>query len=754
MDAPSNRQQTPPLMTGASTGMPELKHEELTLLLSLGEKLVAELDLDAVLTMVADAACQVVQAETLTVPMVAPDKLTFTYRAASGKYADLLRGRTLPIHEGACGWVLQHQRPLLFGLGAEFDMNTAAHWQSGMASQLLVPLISRGNIVGGLSAMGKLGDKPFNLRDLTVLTLFANQASIAIDNARLFHKLALEESRLRLVLDSAGEAIYGIDNDGLCTFANPACVRMLGYDTESDLIGRHMHSVLHHSREDGTPLPLEECVLQRSIRHGGAQHIVGEVHWRCDGTCFPVEFWAHPMLRDGHPVGAVITFIDITERKAQEEQIHNLAYFDTLTQLPNRRLLMDRIGQALIASNRSGEYGALMFLDLDNFKSLNDTQGHDVGDLLLIEVARRLVANVRQEDTVSRLGGDEYVVMVENMGSDETAAATQAELLAEKLRSALNAPYDAALGGRTHHSTPSIGVTLFLGQTLSVDMLLKQADVALYQAKDAGRNAIRFFNPAMQAAIDTRSALEAALRRGIEQDELQLYYQPQVDSARRIIGLEALLRWIPTDGPPVSPAQFIPLAETTGLILPIGLWVLQTACAQIKAFEADPRTRDLQIAVNVSARQFRQPTFPQQVREAICTAGIKPDRLKLELTESVVLENVEDVIARMLEIQATGVTFSLDDFGTGFSSLSYLKRLPLDQLKIDQSFVRDISTDPNDAAIVRAIIAMADSLGMNVIAEGVETEAQLAFLKQSGCTHYQGYLFGRPVPIQDLDTHF
>ena len=448
----------------------------------------------------------------------------------------------------------------------------------------------------------------------------------------------------------------------------------------------------------------------------------------------------------------LVIFDDVTERKEAEERIRSLAYFDSLTKLPNRRLVMDRLGHALIASKRTEDFGALMILDLDNFKELNDTKGHDAGDQLLIEVAHRIVACVRMEDTVSRLGGDEYVVMIEGLGQDETSAASQAEIIAEKIRVALNQPYALDRGGSMYHSTPSIGVCLFRGNALSSDVLLKHADMALYQAKGAGRNTVRFFNPAMQAAVESRSRLETALRKGLECGEFELFYQPQIGSDGRVTGAEALLRWMSSEQGAVSPANFIPLAEETGLIIPLGLWVMQTACAQLKQWSESPRSRELQISVNVSARQFRQADFVEQVFDALKQSGANPALLKLELTESVVLDNVEDVITRMQQIRALGVTFSLDDFGTGFSSLSYLKRLPLDEVKIDQSFVRDISSDPNDAAIVRAIIAMSQSLGIEVIAEGVETKAQLHFLKQNGCTNFQGYLFGKPVAIGEWNS--
>ena len=391
-----------------------------------------------------------------------------------------------------------------------------------------------------------------------------------------------------------------------------------------------------------------------------------------------------------------------------------------------------------------------MFIDLDKFKDLNDTLGHDFGDLLLQQVAQRLVTCLRKIDTVARLGGDEFVVMLEDLSQQPIEAALQAKAVGENILATLNQPY--LLATHEYHSTPSIGATLFSDDTKSAEELLKRADIAMYQAKKAGRNTLRFFDPKMQDVINARTSLEGDLRKALENQEFQLYYQIQVASSHRPFGAEALIRWIHPDRGLVSPAQFIPLAEESGLILPIGQWVLETACTRLKVWQQDVLTRDLILAVNISAVQFHQADFVAQVQSLVQSHAIDPTRLKLEITESLLLKNVENAIATMSALKEIGVSFSLDDFGTGYSSLQYLKRLPIDQLKIDQSFIHDIATDSSDKAIVRAIIAMAHSLNLDVIAEGVETEDQRQFLLDRGCTHYQGYLFGKPVPIEQFEA--
>ncbi len=462
-----------------------------------------------------------------------------------------------------------------------------------------------------------------------------------------------------------------------------------------------------------------------------------------------MKIWFSISVYCPSPGQFVVIFEDITQRKAAENEIKQLAFFDSLTGLPNRRLLLDRLRLALISSGRSHHLGALLFIDLDNFKVLNDNFGHDQGDLLLQQVAERLMTCVRESDTVARMGGDEFLVMLVDLSEKQQEAAFQAETIGEKILALLNLPY--LLGSHEHHGSTSIGITLFEGQKLSVEDLLKQSDLAMYQAKSAGRNALRFFNPDMQAALEVRSILERELRDGLKNEHFLVYYQPQVDYDGRLTGAEALVRWQHPCHGLMSPGEFITLAEDTGLILPLGYWVMETVCLLLKKWSVQEEASALSLAVNVSARQFRAADFVEQVLKLLEKTGANPRRLKLELTESLLLDNVEETILKMSALKVHGVSFSLDDFGIGYSSLSYLKRLPLDQLKIDVSFVRDVLTDPNDAAIVRTIVALGHTLGLAVIAEGVESEAQRDFLIQLGCHAFQGHLFGRPVPLKAFE---
>lgn len=553
------------------------------------------------------------------------------------------------------------------------------------------------------------------------------------------HNRAEEQMRIAATAFEAQEGIVITDVAQTILRVNRAFTDITGFQQE-EVVGNSPR-LLKSDRQDETYF---EAMWDTVRREGAWQGEIWNRHKR--GEIYPawvnITAVKNPLGEVTHYVG---TMTDITERKAAERKIEHLAFYDLLTDLPNRRLLMDRLYHAMIGCARSRSMGGLLFIDLDNFKMLNDTCGHDIGDLLLIEVARRLGGCVREGDTISRLGGDEFVVMLEDLSSNPTEAASQAKIVAEKVLAALNIPYNMA--GRVHHSTPSIGATLFAGSENSVDELLKQADIAMYQAKTAGRNTLRFYDPDMQANLAARANIEAALRQGIQGWQFLLHYQAQVDIQQGIIGAEALLRWLHPERGMVSPGEFIPLAEETGLILPIGQWVLENACKQLAAWSHDSRRQQLDLAVNVSALQFRQKDFVARVSQALANAGAPATRLKLELTESLVLDDVEDSIEKMHALKALGVGFSMDDFGTGYSSLSYLTRLPLDQLKIDQSFIRNLPDSPNDAVVVQTIITLARSLGLEVIAEGVETEAQRDFLYQHGCPIYQGYLYYKPLDL-------
>ena len=542
------------------------------------------------------------------------------------------------------------------------------------------------------------------------------------------------ESQESMVITDARQVILRV---------NRAFTESTGY-TAAEVVGR-TPSLLKSSRHDADFYR----GMWDSIKRTGSWQ--GEI-WdrRKNGEEYP-KWLTISAVKGGdgaisHYVG---THLDISERKRAEEKIRELAFYDPLTALPNRALLLDRMKHAMTASVRNGLHGALLFIDLDNFKVLNDTLGHQMGDLLLKQVAVRLTTCVREGDTVARLGGDEFVVLLDALSASEREAAMAAEAVSRKILGTLDQSY--ALGELAHRSTASIGVTLFLGHGTAIDTLLKQADLSMYRSKEAGRNTVHFFEPAMESALLASAALEGDLRQAIEKEQFLLHYQAQVVSDSRLTGAEVLLRWQhPTRGI-VSPADFIPLAEATGLILPLGDWVLATACRQLASWAARPGMNHLTIAVNVSARQFRQNDFVDRVLAVLRETGANPHRLKLELTESVLVSNVEETIEKMFALKAKGVGFSLDDFGTGYSSLSYLKRLPLDQLKIDQSFVRDVLVDANDAAIARTIVALAESLGLGVIAEGVESATQMEFLASAGCHAYQGYFFSRPLPLEAFE---
>ena len=586
--------------------------------------------------------------------------------------------------------------------------------------------------------------KPFSERELrTVIEMALYKYA---SEAKLHDAAAHTQS----ILENMMDGVITIDVHGLMESFNKAASTIFGY-TPEEVIGRNVSMLMpepHQSQHDS--------YLGRYHATGEA-HILGtprEVHGkRKDGTVFPLSLSVSKITRQGRTTFIGVTR-DFTQHRLDLEEIRRLAFYDPLTGLPNRRLLMDRLKHAMVTSGRSGQHGALMFLDLDHFKLLNDSQGHELGDLLLKDVAQRLGSCMREGDSLARLGGDEFVVLLEALSPNAPEAASQAEHIANKIQDVLGQPY--TLRDNVYTSTPSIGIVVFYQERESIDELLKKADAAMYQAKSAGRNTTCFFDPAMQDAVSAYTELVKDMRRGLAKAEFVLHYQIQVrvgssdNGLPATTGVEALVRWNNATRGMVSPAHFIPLAEETGLILPLGQWVLETACAQLVAWADNPQTAHWTMAVNVSASQFSQPDFVEHVEQALLKTGARPNLLKLELTESMLVSNVDSIIAKMNAIKARGVSFSLDDFGTGYSSLSYLKRLPLTQLKIDQSFVRDVLTDPHDAVIARTIVALGHNLGMKVIAEGVETEGQREFLSSIGCDAYQGYFFGRPGPAEML----
>ena len=559
---------------------------------------------------------------------------------------------------------------------------------------------------------------------------------------------ALRESELRfrsLLRNIPSISVQGYLQDGTTSYWNQASEQLYGYTAEEAIGANLLDLIIPPPMRDDVRAQLQHMFATGEVIPAGELQLQ-----RKDGT--PVHvFSSHAYIQvPGHPPEMFCIDIDISGRKAAEDEARYLAFYDALTQLPNRRLLVDRLQQVLVNGARSGLTTAVLFVDLDNFKTLNDTRGHEVGDLLLKDMAQRLRSCVREQDTVARLGGDEFVVVLQNLSSDAPEAAAQARTLGELILAQLRQPYE--LAGHEHHFTASIGVTLLNHQRDSVDEVLKQADMAMYRAKDAGRNTLRFFDPDMQQAVNRRALLETELHNGLRRAQFLLLYQPQVDSQGRVTGAEALVRWQhPVQGM-VPPSEFIPLAEESGLILPLGHWVMETALRQQARWQQDPLFARLSLAINVSARQFLQDDFVAQVLALVRQTGANPAQIKLELTESLLLDNVDSVIATMRALKAHGLGFSLDDFGTGYSSLSYLKRLPLDQIKIDQGFVRDVLLDASDAAIARSIIALADSLGLSVIAEGVETTAHHQFLLAHGCQAFQGYLFGRPLTLEDFES--
>ncbi|MFD2450264.1 EAL domain-containing protein [Vogesella fluminis] len=626
------------------------------------------------------------------------------------------------------------------GLAEALSLLLIPPWQQGWQLFTASGLALAGVQLLGFFVMGSLL-WTYHQRQLLELALRRAELDLLLERQE-------RDERFEVMFEQAAVGIALVAPDGRLLKVNRKLCDILGLD-RAGLVARTFQAVTCPEDLDADLTRMTQLLAGKIDTYQ-----LEKRYLRGDGALV----WANltvSLVRhgDGRP-NYFISFIeDISERKAYQQQISTLAFQDVLTELPNRRLFLDRLRYALVRSERSKRYGAILLLDLDHFKTLNDTQGHDVGDSFLQCIALRLRECVRAEDTVARLGGDEFVVILEGLSRDEAGAASRAEQLAEQIRLAVGLPFsfERKDGRIVFQTTASIGISLFCGDNGALDDLLKHADLALYDAKAAGRNTLCFYNIEMQYALEIRAVIQNALYHAQELNELQIYAQPQVDRGGRLVGAELLLRWQHPKAGWISPSQFIPLAEETGTILPIGRWVLRSACQTLARWARQPQYAALTLSINVSIRQFRHAGFVDEVRAILAETGAPPARLKLELTESIVIDNVDDTIRKMNQLRQMGIRFSMDDFGTGYSSLSYLKKLPLDQIKIDQSFIRDMTSDADDAAIVTAILSISRSLALQVVAEGVETESQQQFLYDHGCELFQGFLYGRPMPLAELE---
>ncbi|GAB4399840.1 MAG: hypothetical protein OHK0048_14140 [Rhodoferax sp.] len=666
-------------------------------------------------------------------------------------YCQAVDGVTIGPRVGSCGTAAYTRQVVIVSdiakdpLWADYRDLALAH---GLRACWSVPLLSpQAEVLGTLANYHKQPKRP-SAEQINALKRSAYLLALVIAHHRgqeLLEQqrwaLAESEARYRSLVEWSPMAVV-VHRDGVLIYVNEAAQRLLHAQRASDLLGRPIADILH---------PQDRAVglmrAQRAMQLGEAAPAIEERLVCLDGAVVHVEVQSKPIVYDGAPAVYVVA-TDVTQRRRDEQMIHNLAFYDSLTGLPNRRFMLDRLQHVLAGVQRSGCFGAVLLLDLDHFKTLNDVRGHELGDALLKLAAERLRACLRVGDSVGRVGGDEFLMLLECESDDAERAALDAQGMAQSVLHALR--QECELGQERFAGSASIGAVVFAAGRDEVTDVMRFADAALYQAKAAGRDTVCFYDPAMQARMQARVALERDMREGLAQQQFALHYQLQVDREGLATGAEALLRWKHPKRGWVPPGEFIPLAEENGFILALGQWILETACAQLVAWARAPTTEGWVLAVNVSARQFAQLDFVDHVRQALERTGANPQRLKLELTESMLVHDVQDVIAKMNQVKALGVGFSLDDFGTGYSSLSYLKTLPLGQLKIDKSFVRDLLTDPNDAVICRTVVALGHSLGMRVIAEGVETQAQRDALVDMDCDAFQGYFFSRPVPPAQL----
>ncbi|MBM5572046.1 MULTISPECIES: sensor domain-containing protein [Deefgea] len=673
-------------------------------------------------------------------------------------YCAAIDGLTIGQGVGSCGTAAYTGQSTIVA-----DIASDPLWQDyaalalshGLASCWSIPIIStKGKVLGTFANYHAYPCSPQAI-ELQAIKRAAYLIGLAIEHDRAERQLAQDQKKqqeaaqhTQTILDNMVDGVVTIGVDGVIESFNAAASRIFGFQAD-EIVGRNVSILMpepHASHHDAYLRHHFDTGEHRVI--GQPREVVGR---RKNGSLFPMRLSVSKTTRAGQAIFIGLVS-DITQEHQRTQEIHRLAFYDALTGLPNRRLLMDRIKKAMIASARSGHYGAVMFLDLDHFKQLNDTHGHDVGDVLLQQVSARLLSCVRESDSVARLGGDEFVILLEALSLHEAEAANQAKWVATKILETLGRPY--SLCGIEHLSTPSIGIVLFLAEQTSIEELLKKADVAMYQAKAAGRNTACFFDPEMQAAAAIQADLEKSLRDALTREQFFLEYQIQCNAAGHILGVEALVRWQhPTLGK-VLPEVFIPMAEETGVIVPLGLWVLEQALGQLCVWSRYPKSQSWMLAVNMSGLQLAHPNFVDSVIRVLRQTGANPARVRIELTEGAMQKDIDEIIGKMNELKALGVSFSLDHFGTGYSSLLHLKRLPLAQLKIDASFVRDLHCNPSNAMLAQAVISLGHGFDLAVIAEGVECAEQQERLEHMGCDAFQGHLFGRPVGAEQLHHYF
>jgi len=574
--------------------------------------------------------------------------------------------------------------------------------------------------------------------------LMAVQLEERFEQSRAAELATLEQKHLVTdILNSTAEAIYGIDMNGACIFANPTCISMLGYKHVDELLGQNMHELIHYKHDDFTPYHVVDCPIFNVLKSGKGIHINAEKLWRADGSGFTSEYWSYPIEREGKTIGAVVTFLDTTDREKAAEVIRHQAHYDTLTDLPNRFLALERLAQMLDESERSIENIAVLFLDLDDFKKINDTLGHETGDKVLIEAAERLLNCIRSGDTVGRLGGDEFIILLQGLKKPEDARP-----VAEHLINGFREPF--IIGDRELILTASIGISIYPTDGKNSSELLRNADSAMYHAKEIGRNTYSYFTDKMNREVSRRLAIEEQIHGALERGEFEVYYQTQVDIDKNIImGAEALLRWNNPALGSISPDEFIPIAEQTGAIIPLGKFIFLQAMVATSLWKKKHQS-PFRIAINLSPCQFRDPDLVSFILDSVEQSDMCAKDIELEITEGVLLSGHDYITEALEHLSTAGFSIAMDDFGTGYSSLNYLRTYPFNVLKIDRSFVNDIELGAKNKELILAMIAMAHSLGIAVVAEGVETESQLKYLKDVKCDYAQGYFFSRPSPVVKL----